>query len=293
MAFWFRPQHNSDRRQLFEFLTSAFFYKKAVIVPLNIVLYNVFSGAGRGPEIFGTEAWHFYIRNLLLNFNIWFILAAASLPVFILQKILYRSSSTHEGGVVSGLRSIIFMSPFYLWLGIFSFQPHKEERFMYPMYPSLALNAAMTLHILLAAFGNSDPKSLVGKIPAKLKLLVVTSIILASLNVGVARIYGVYSAYSAPLKIYEPLESGKFGATGESVCFGKEWYRFPNSYHLPNQMRAKFVKSEFDGLLPGEFFEPSEGFGLRPGTWLIPSGMNDENIEDMGKYVRHYVSQGK
>jgi alpha-1,2-mannosyltransferase len=54
-------------------------------------------------------------------------------------------------------------------------------------------------------------------------------------------------------------------------------------------MRAKFIKSEFDGLLPGEFFEPSEGFGLRPGTWLIPAGMNDENIEDMGKYVRRYT----
>jgi alpha-1,2-mannosyltransferase len=191
-------QNNSDRKQLFEFLTSAFFYKKAVIVPLNIVLYNVFSGAGRGPEIFGTEPWHFYIRNLLLNFNIWFVLAAVSLPIFILQKIFYRSPAAHDGGVVSGLRTIIFMSPFYLWLGIFSFQPHKEERFMYPMYPALALNAAMTLHILLAAFGNSDPKSLVGKIPAKLKLLVVTSIILTSLNVGVARIYGIYTAYSSP-----------------------------------------------------------------------------------------------
>jgi alpha-1,2-mannosyltransferase len=186
-------------------------------------LYNVFSGSGRGPEIFGTEPWHFYIRNLLLNFNIWFILAAAALPIFALQKIFSRSSQ--EGGAVAGLRSIIFMSPFYLWLGIFSFQPHKEERFMYPMYPTLALNAAMALHIILAAFGRSDPKTLVGKIPAKLKLLIVSTVILGSLDVGLARIYGIYTAYSAPLKIYEPLESGKFGSPGESVCYGKEWYR--------------------------------------------------------------------
>jgi len=277
----------SNRRQLFEFLVSGFFYRKAVVVPFNIVLYNVFSGPGRGPEIFGTEPWHFYIRNLLLNFNIWFVLAVASLPLFALQKMFSRSS--REGGAVTGLRTIVFMSPFYLWLGIFSFQPHKEERFMYPVYPALALNAAMALHIILAAFGRSDPKSLVGKIPARLKLLVVSTVIIGSLDIGLSRIYGIYTAYSAPLKIYEPLQSGKFGSPGDSVCFGKEWYRFPSSYHLPDGMRAKFIKSEFDGLLPGEFSEAETGFGIWPGPWLVPSGMNDQNIEDMGKYVRRHT----
>lgn len=158
---------------------------------------------------------------------------------------------------------------------------------MYPVYPALALNAALSLHILLAAFGKSDPKSFVGKIPAKLKLLLVVTVILGSIDTGLARIYGIFSAYSAPLKIYEPLESGKYGAPGESVCFGKEWYRFPSSYHLPNDMRAKFIKSEFDGLLPGEFSEAQTGYGIWPGAWLVPSGMNDQNIEDMAKYVSH------
>ena len=233
--------------------------------------------------IFGTEPWHFYIRNLLLNFNIWFVLAVSALPLFALRKIF--SSSRQDGGTVTGLRGIIFMSPFYLWLGIFSFQPHKEERFMYPMYPALALNAAMSLHIILAAFGHSDPSSLVGKIPARLKLLIVSLVMMASVDLGMARIYGVYSAYTAPLKIYEPLQSGTYGAQGDFVCFGKEWYRFPSSYHLPRDMRAKFVKSDFDGLLPGEFAEARTGFGFWSGAWLVPPGMNDQNIEDMGKYV--------
>jgi alpha-1,2-mannosyltransferase len=177
------------------------------------------------------------------------------------------------------------MSPFYLWLGIFSFQPHKEERFMYPAYPALALNAAMSLHIILAAFGQSDPRTLIGTIPARLKLLVVSLMIIGSVDVGVARIYGIYSAYSAPLKIYEPLQNGTIGMRDDSVCFGKEWYRFPSSYHLPNGMRAKFVKSEFNGLLPGEFSEAKTGFGFWSGAWLIPAGMNDLNQEDLGKYV--------
>lgn len=154
---------------------------------------------------------------------------------------------------------------------------------MYPIYPALALNGAMSLHILLAAFGQSDPKTLVGKIPAKLKLLIVSLVMIGSIDVGVARIYGIYTAYSAPLKIYEPLaEVGKYG---DSICFGKEWYRFPSSYHLPKSMRAKFVKSEFNGLLPGEFSEAHTGFGYWSGAWLTPAGMNDQNMEDLGKYV--------
>jgi len=156
---------------------------------------------------------------------------------------------------------------------------------MYPMYPCLALNAAMSLHMLLAAFGNTDPKSLVGKIPPRLKLLIVSSIMIASVDIGLARIYGIYTAYSAPLKIYEPLQEGNVGSRGDFVCIAKEWYRFPSQYFLPNNMRAKFVKSEFAGLLPGEFSEAQTGFGFWPGAWMTPSGMNDQNIEDVGKYV--------
>lgn len=164
---------------------------------------------------------------------------------------------------------------------------------MYPAYPFIALNAALALHIVLNAFGNPDPKTLIGKIPAKLKLAVVMAFMLLSFDLGVARIVGLYTAYSAPLKLYEPLGAGVFGqeeglgARGDNVCFGKEWYRFPSSYFLPRDMRAKFVRSEFRGLLPGEFSEArvGSGFGLWPGTWLLPSGMNDRNEEDLGKYV--------
>ncbi|EOD46230.1 putative alpha- -mannosyltransferase protein [Neofusicoccum parvum UCRNP2] len=145
----------------------SFFYRKLVCVPLNIVLYNVFSGPGKGPNIYGTEPWHFYARNLVLNFNIWFILALAALPLQVLNQLFRGQTATRQ----SILRGVVFVSPFYLWLAIFTLQPHKEERFMYPVYPFLALNAAISFHILLAYFGSSDPRELVGKIPAKLKLV--------------------------------------------------------------------------------------------------------------------------
>ncbi|KAI1775388.1 glycosyltransferase family 22 protein [Hypoxylon cercidicola] len=264
---------------------NSFFYKKIEIVSWNIVKYNIFSKTG-GPELYGTEPWTFYFRNLAINFNIWFVLALLSLPLFVIQKVV--SSKNNE--FLYWIRTIAFLSPFYMWLGIFTLQPHKEERFMYPMYPFIALNAALGLHVILSAFGNADPKTLVGKIPARLKLLVVMGAFLLSLDLGLARVLGVYTAYSAPLKIYSALGAGVvgqqgLGRRGDHVCFGKEWYRFPSSYSLPRDMRAKFIRSEFRGLLPGEFSEARTGFGFWSGTWLPTKGMNDRNKEDMGKYV--------
>ncbi|PKS07359.1 hypothetical protein jhhlp_005961 [Lomentospora prolificans] len=264
---------------------NAFFYKKIEVIPWNIVNYNIFSKTG-GPDLYGTEPWTFYFKNLTLNFNIWFLLALLALPLFTLQRLF----SDRKVGSAFGLRTTIFVMPFYLWLGIFTSQPHKEERFMYPAYPFLALNAAISIHILLTAIGTQDPKSLVAKIPAKLRLLAVSTVFLLAAMLGLTRIYGIYSAYSAPLKLYEPLGAGArgeegIGGNGDLVCFGKEWYRFPSSYFLPRGMHAKFIRSEFRGLLPGEFSEADIDFGFWSGTWLPTSGLNDKNEEDPGKYV--------
>ena len=215
----------------------------------------------------------------MLNFNIWFVLAFLSLPIFVLQKLFSRSTENFQ----SGLRTVVFLAPFYMWLAIFTLQPHKEERFMYPAYPFLALNAALALHIVLGAFGNAGPKTLVGMIPAKLKLFVVALALLLSANIGLGRVLGLYQGYSAPLSVYSPLS--EVGGAGDTVCFGKEWYRFPSSYFLPRNMHAKFIRSEFRGLLPGEFSEARIGFGFWSGTWLPTIGLNDQNEEDIGKYV--------
>lgn len=275
---------------------NAFFYKKIEFVAWNIVQYNIFSKSG-GPDLYGTEPVTFYFRNLLLNFNIWFVLAMLAIPLAMLQDLLQWTP-----GRFLSLRTAVLTAPFYLWLAIFSAQPHKEERFMYPAYPFLALNAALSAHILLSALGTSSPRSLISKIPAKLRFLSVAALFVSATALGLARIYGSYAAYSAPLKIYAPLGAGAdgeagIGADGDLVCFGKEWYRFPSSYFLPRSMRAKFVRSEFRGLLPGEFAEsavgaPAVGIGssIRPGTWLPTSGLNDRNEEDPGKYVDDIVA---
>ena len=250
-------------------------------MPWRIVSYNIFSGSGRGPDIFGTEPWDFYVRNLLLNFNVWFILAMASGPILIMQYLLRAKSTTKY----TLLRSAFFISPFYLWIIIFSAQAHKEERFMYPAYPFLGLNAAIALHTVLSYIGSSDPNTLIGKVPAKLKFLFVSLSVILAIDVGVLRTVGIVTAYRAPFQVYGSLQRPGVAKHGDTVCLGKEWYRFPSSYFLPNGMRARFIKSSFDGLLPGEFNEAKVGFGFFAGTWLVPPGMNDRNIADPGKYV--------
>lgn len=257
------------------------FFQKLVLVPWNIVAYNILGGEGKGPDIFGTEPWTFYIRNLLLNFNVWFLFAMLSAPILLLQTICGANGTS----VKTMLRSMALVAPFYMWFGIFSAQPHKEERFMYPAYPFLALSAALSFHLILTWIGSTNPKELIGRVPAKLKLAAAVSVVLVAVNAGMLRTLGMVTAYGAPLKVFEPLQQVDIAQTGDSVCFGKEWYRFPSSYFLPHDMRAKFIRSEFRGLLPGEFPNAPSYLARLDGASQIPSGMNDLNIEDPSKYV--------
>lgn len=271
----------SDLTQALQASVDTFFYHKFVIMPWRIVAYNIFSGSGRGPNIFGTEPWHFYLRNLSLNFNVWFLLAIIAAPLIEADFRLRNRTSIQQNHI----RSLVFVSPFYFWLVIFSVQPHKEERFMYPIYPFLCLNCAIALHILLSYIGTSDRRKLLGKVPAGLKFGGISILVLFTVGVSILRTVGIVTAYQAPLQVYSRLQNPRYSNSEEMVCLGKEWYRFPSSYFLPSGTRARFVKSAFDGLLPGQFNEAKVGFGLFPGTWLEPSGMNDQNIEDPGKYI--------
>jgi len=116
-------------------------------------------------------------------------------------------------------------------------------------------------------------------------MAVIVLFVILTLDLAFLRTYGIVSGYSAPLQIYSPLMEPGVARPGDNVCLGKEWYRFPSSYHLGNGTKAKFIQSEFKGLLPGEFSEAQVGFGFFPGAWLEPAGMNNENKEDTGKYV--------
>lgn len=156
---------------------------------------------------------------------------------------------------------------------------------MYPAYPFLALSAALSFHIILTYLGSTDRKELIGRVPTKFKITAAISVVLLAFNAGMLRNFGIVTAYSAPLKVFEPLQQVAVAQREATVCFGKEWYRFPSSYFLPHDLRAKFIRSEFGGLLPGEFPDAPSYLERFRGASQIPSGMNDLNIEDPGKYV--------
>lgn len=127
-------------------------YGKLVIVPWNIVRYNIFGGSERGPDLYGTAPWNFYLNNLVLNFNCILPLALISLPALGVTYIVDRkrlgvvisTSNQSSPFTVLSLR----LAPLYLWFGILSLQPHKEERFMFPAYPLLCFNAAIALYLM-------------------------------------------------------------------------------------------------------------------------------------------------
>ncbi|KAF3924572.1 hypothetical protein ABW20_dc0102817 [Dactylellina cionopaga] len=175
---------------------------------------------------------------------------------------------------------IILQAPFYLWLTIFTLQPHKEERFMFPAYPALCINAALSMYWLKHLVSHISNKLRAGPSNDFLGTAVISAILLVAGLISASRITAVTTAYSAPKDIYSA--NRNVTLTG-NVCFGKEWYRFPSSYFLPDAAQPRFIKSAFAGLLPGAFLEGDGPY--RDGTWVIPDNMNDINQEDYTKYL--------
>src|ERR1700690_1481320 len=78
-------------------VVDSYFYGKVTAVFWNIVKYNVFPDASRGPGLYGTEAWYYYLLNLSLNFNIFLSMALFSLPAL---AITYRIDRRRLGNAV-------------------------------------------------------------------------------------------------------------------------------------------------------------------------------------------------
>ncbi|PWN47947.1 hypothetical protein IE53DRAFT_389894 [Violaceomyces palustris] len=206
------------------FVIDTLAYGRSVLVPLNIIKYNVLSASrGAGPELYGVESPTFYLSNLTLNFNILLPLALLSLPALLLTarfdpKRIERAVS--ERADAKGHKTapepsspfvlmLLRLTPFYLWLAVLTLQPHKEERFMYPAYPLLCLNAAVAVYLLRGLFEAafiSYTKSPYKASKTSLFRNFTTGLVLTSMLLGVLRIVSTLSNYHAPMDVLFHLE---------------------------------------------------------------------------------------
>jgi alpha-1,2-mannosyltransferase len=127
------------------------FYGRLTITPWNIIKYNIFPDSARGPNLYGTEPWYFYLLNLALNFNILLHLSLISLPGLLVTYMYDRKRLGPPGAPTQSSQYHIMalrVAPVYLWLGLLSLQAHKEERFMYPIYPLIIFNASVALYLI-------------------------------------------------------------------------------------------------------------------------------------------------
>jgi alpha-1,2-mannosyltransferase len=311
-------------------------YGRIAFVPLQIVKYNILSAKrGAGPTLYGTEPCYYYVLNLALNLGPALPLALASLPLTALTA-LYHPDTIITTKQAEGVRAdakkgddatrttlllssspfsllIVRMLPSYIWLALLSTQSHKEERFVYPAYPLLYFNAAISL-LCLRIWIKGSCKNSAASFRTRSAKAFTRTFIFAMAAFSVSRIVHTTRSYRAPIAILEHLKShelprivahsypdrqsatvrGRLIAgqapvlTAEEiqnlswtedrkndpyvdisplvtlaherrqdevvrVCYGKEWYRFPTTYLVPDGVAVDFIKSDFNGILPKHF----------------------------------------
>ncbi|XP_056314550.1 alpha-1,2-mannosyltransferase ALG9 [Danio aesculapii] len=269
-------------------IVDSYYYGKLVIAPLNIIMYNVFTP--HGPDLYGTEPWHYYFVNGFLNFNIVFVLALFSLPLTALMEALLQRFNVQNLGRPYWLT----LSPMYLWMLVFFTRPHKEERFLFPIYPLICLCGAVALSSLQKCYHFIFQRYRLEHYTISSNWLALGSVLLFGV-LSLSRSVALFRGYHAPLDLYpefhriakDPAIHTVPEGRLVNVCVGKEWYRFPSSFFLPNNWHLQFIQSEFRGQLPKPYAMGSDA------TWIIPSDMNDQNLEETSRYVElkqcHYL----
>ena len=224
------------------------FYQKFVFVALNIVNYNIFSI--KGPELYGVEPISYYIKVFVLHWG--------PLSILIPFGVLLSLLSKHKMRLISSLTSLA-------WLSIFFMQPHKEERFLYPVYPLLALEAAHSLFFIKS------------KISSTLYFLILAAFVIFSIM-----------RTTALLPRHNIITLFKQSPPNSVICLGNEWHLFPTSFNLPINSKAAFIKDSFDGQLPYRFEQNAKDHLNKEkwaATWLEMKNVNDDNSRELDRFV--------
>ncbi|XP_014234036.1 alpha-1,2-mannosyltransferase ALG9 [Trichogramma pretiosum] len=259
------------------------YYGKLTIAPLNLIMYNVFTD--HGPDLYGTEPFSYYFMNGFLNFNFVFGWAMLTPALIILAHYFLPLEMRHPAQLPFWLS----LAPLYLWFLVFFFQPHKEERFLFPVYPLICLHGAITIDVVQKLYFHAKSKafnyavSITNNYVKCTKYVMIFAIIICGCF-GLSRTYALYNGYHAPMDIMA--EVNKLGMSQNipkdmeiNFCVGKEWHRFPSSFFFPsNNWKLRYIKSEFKGQLPQAYAQHENA------TSMIQPHFNDKNEEERSRY---------
>lgn len=240
-------------------------YKSWTSSVFNLLKYNVLGGGE--SHLYGTEGFTFYLRNGFNNFNFSFVLALLFLGILPIARKKYAPDL------------LIVVSPMYIWLAFMSLQAHKEERFLYPIYPLICVAATAVIDSFPDLFRDKHAieDSIIVKIAKGLRPILLGLILCASHS----RTFSILNAYSAPMEIYKHLEHHEDAGTGSVLCVGSEWHRFPSSFFVPPYVsEVRWIDDGFRGLLPFPF---NSTLG---GTAAAPPYFNNKNKASDGQYLR-------
>lgn len=229
---------------------------------MNLLIYNVLGGGE--SHLYGTEGPLFYLRNAFNNFNFCFVLALLFIAFIPLTKRKYAPDL------------FIVVSPLYIWLAFMSLQPHKEERFLYPIYPLICIAASAVIESFPDLFRdkyNPRDNSWILIIAKSLRPIILGLI----LCVSHARTFSLINGYGAPIEVYKILEHHDDAGTGSALCVGSEWHRYPSSFMVPNYIKeVRWIDDGFRGLLPFPFNS----------TMAAPPYFNNKNKAAEEQYLR-------
>jgi alpha-1,2-mannosyltransferase len=247
---------------------------------LNIFRYNA---GNSGDELYGIEPTSYYVKNLLLNLNGVAPLGLIALPVYVF------GNHSIDGKILSMLLCLP------AWLIITVPRPHKEERFLFPIYPVMVYGAVLVVDTIGKRLESTFIHNLENSKPlpqrqgrTSLRWAFHVCVWMSVMAISLSRTMALWKYYSAPLDVYTTLsqhiqrEPTPSSTRRMLVCTCGEWYRFPSSFYLPSPYEIGFLPSSFKGQLPQPFSE----HGSKKSSQQVLQPFNDQNKEQTERYVQ-------
>lgn len=138
-----------------------------------------------------------------------------------------------------------------------------------------AISITTFLQIMDLLFQRCEKRTLRVLRDAFLYIASLTFIILS-----LSRLFALYHNYHAPMVISSYVD---VSPAAKNICVGKEWHRYPGNFFLPSNYRLRFVKSDFNGLLPAYFDEKEMGSTVVHSYFNNMNQFNSNMLFDISK----------